>query len=202
MNHFDTKAAGWDLNPAHLERSQAIARAMRQRVPMSRSTRALEVGCGTGLLSFELHADLGPITLTDTSEGMLEVLRAKIAAQGIPNMEPRLLDLATESLPAGSFDLIYLQLVLHHLPDVEGTLRTFRDLLAPGGHLCIADLEHEDGSFHGEGFSGHHGFEPAHLAAQVAQLGFQGLSTETVCHIHRDGSSQLFPVFLLVAKKP
>lgn len=201
MNPFDTKAQAWDANPAHHERTQAIADAMRRHVPLSRSMRALEVGSGTGLLSLALHEELGPITLTDTSEGMLEVLRAKIAAHGIPTMTPRLLDLTTESLPPESFDLIYLQLVLHHIEDEQRLLEIFHTLLAPGGHLCIADLEKEDGSFHGQGFGGHHGFEPAALAAEVKRAGFQAPVVETVYQLHKDGHARPFPVFLLTARK-
>lgn len=201
MNPFDTKAKEWDANPAHMERTEAIAQAMRRHVPLSRSMRALEVGAGTGLLSFALREELGPITLTDTSEGMLAVLRDKIAMQGIPHMTPVHVDLATETLSEGSFDLIYLQMVLHHIPNVDGILSKFRDLLAPGGFLCIADLEKEDGSFHGEGFAGHHGFETTALAAQVAYAGFESPSVETVYDLHREGHGRPFPVFLMTAKK-
>lgn len=41
------------------------------------------MGCGTGLLSFALQPFLGQITLADSSDGMLAVLRDKIAAQGV-----------------------------------------------------------------------------------------------------------------------
>lgn len=203
MNDFDARAKQWDENPMHLQRTQAIAHAMRERLPLSASLRALEVGCGTGLLSFELQRELGPITMTDTSEGMLTVLREKIAAQGISNMEPRLLDLATDRLSPAGFDLVYLQMALHHIPDVEAILQTLKELLAPGGYLAIADLEAEDGAFHGEGFTGHNGFDPRELSRQVAKTGFEEVAADTVYQLQReiDGTPRVFPVFLLTAKK-
>lgn len=201
MNRFDTLAQSWDANPTHVERTRAIADGLRRRIPLSTDLRALEVGAGTGLLSLELHRELGPITLTDTSEGMLAVLREKIAAHGIPNMTPRQLDLTRDALPAGSFDLIYLQMVLHHIDDVDGLLRTFHDLLAPGGHLAIADLVAEDGSFHGEGFEGHHGFDTARLGTQLTAAGFSLIGSDIVYAIQRETREAPYPIFLLTARR-
>ncbi len=32
---------------------------------------------------------------------------------------------------------------------------SFSKMLNPLGYICIADLDEEDGSFHGDGFNGH-----------------------------------------------
>ncbi|MGE5378250.1 MAG: class I SAM-dependent methyltransferase, partial [Bacteroidota bacterium] len=79
MTNFDERARDWDSDPRKVERARAVADAMRQAVPLSNEMKALEYGCGTGLLSFALQSDLGPITLADTSQGMLDVLSEKIA---------------------------------------------------------------------------------------------------------------------------
>ena len=44
-------------------------------------------------------------------------------------------------------------MTLHHIHDLSTVLAAFATLLADGGHLCIADLEKEDGSFHGGDFA-------------------------------------------------
>ena len=49
-------------------------------------------------------------------------------------------------------------MVLHHVNDIEKIIGKFYRLLNPGGYLAIADLYEEDGSFHGDGFTGHKGF--------------------------------------------
>ena len=79
ISHFDAKAASWDEDPQKVERACAVARQIRCHVPLSREMKALEFGCGTGLLSFALKDDLGHITLVDNSPGMLDVLERKIA---------------------------------------------------------------------------------------------------------------------------
>lgn len=54
ITHFDSKAAEWDDNPAHVENARRIAAVIRRQIPLFRNTRALDFGCGTGLVSREL----------------------------------------------------------------------------------------------------------------------------------------------------
>ena len=94
MTNFDERARDWDSDPNKVERARTVAEAIRRAIPLSNEMKALEYGCGTGLLSFALQSDLGQITLADTSQGMLDVLREKIANAGVTNMHPIRLDLA------------------------------------------------------------------------------------------------------------
>jgi SAM-dependent methyltransferase len=109
MTEFDERASTWDQNPVRIERAVAVARAIRARIPLSPAARALEYGCGTGLLSFALQqgGPLGPITLADNSDGMLSVLSEKILAARLSHMHPLKLDLSSDPLPAQRFDLVF-----------------------------------------------------------------------------------------------
>lgn len=204
MSEFDARARDWDADPAKVERAQAVAAAIRDAVPLRPGMHALEYGCGTGLLSFALREELARITLADSSEGMLAVLREKIAHSGADNMQVVRLDLTTDPLPAERFDLIYTLMTLHHIPDTEQILRRFRALLAPGGVLAVADLDAEDGSFHGEGFTGHNGFDRDALAAQLRAVGLEEPRCETAYEIVKEveGRARRYPVFLAVARAP
>lgn len=201
--YFDQRAKDWDADPARVERARIVADAIRQGVPLSPATAALEYGCGTGLLSFALCQELGPITLADSSIGMLEVLRGKIEAAGVKNMTPLRLDLATDPLPAQRFDLLYTLMTLHHIPDTAAILGHFHALLNPSGYLCIADLDQEDGTFHGPGFEGHNGFNRPALAAQLRALGFRNIASQIVYHVLRavGGTQKPFPLFLMTAQR-
>jgi ubiquinone/menaquinone biosynthesis C-methylase UbiE len=201
---FDARAQTWDTDPVKQERAEAVATALRQRVPLSRDWRALEYGCGTGLLSFALRADLGWITLADSSPGMLAVLDQKIAAAGLTHLHPLALDLLTAPLPAERYDLIYTLMTLHHVAEVGRLLRIFRDLLRPGGWLGIADLDREDGSFHGPGFTGHNGFDRDALRAQLTEAGFGSVEFYTA-YVMKKVTGQgprEYPLFLAVAARP
>ncbi len=201
--HFDSKARQWDDNPVFRERGLKIAEAIRKSVPLNRHMNALDYGCGTGLLSFPLKDKLGAILMADSSGGMLEVVNEKIAAQGVANMTTLQLDLLADPPPAQRFDLIVTAMTLHHVPDTDHILHVFHDLLNPGGHLCVADLDQEDGSFHGPEVDVHHGFDRADLSRRAAQAGFADVQFQTVFSIvkEREDGTRDYPVFLMTARR-
>jgi predicted TPR repeat methyltransferase len=193
-NSFDDKAATWDDDPAKVERARAVAAAIRAAVPLASTERLLEYGAGTGLVTEALRDAIGPVTLVDTSAGMLDVMRAKVEAGTIPDARIWDLDLVSGSVPDERFDLVVTVMTLHHIDDLRPVLAAFRDLLDQGGHLCIADLEAEDGSFHTDDFHGHNGFERADLEAQLTQAGFTDIAFRDCYRIDRGGVDYL--VFL------
>ena len=199
---FDARAATWDDDPTKVERAQAVADAIEREVPLSRAMRALEYGCGTGLLSFMLRPRLGDVTLADVSAGMLDVAAGKIAAAGDSCMRAVKLDLLTEPLPEPRFDLIYSLMTLHHIPDTAAILERFRAALAQPGYLCIADLDSEDGSFHGAGVDVHLGFDRAALGAAARRAGFATVEFSTAHVMTKAVGSETrrFPMFLMVAR--
>ena len=201
--HFDSKARQWDDNPVFKERGLKIADAIRKAVPLNEHMSALDYGCGTGLLSFPLKDELGAILAADSSSGMLEVLAGKIAAQGVGNITPVKLDLLADPPPAQRFDLIVTSMTLHHVPDTDLILRLVHDLLNPGGYLCIADLDTEDGSFHGIEVDVHHGFDRAELGRHTTQAGFADVQFQTVFSIakERGTGTRDYPVFLMTARR-
>jgi ubiquinone/menaquinone biosynthesis C-methylase UbiE len=201
--HFDNKARQWDSNPVFVDRAEKIAAAIRAEVPLSRNITALDYGCGSGLLSFPLKDELGQITCKDTSAGMLDVLREKIAAQSVTNMTVRQTDLTADPLPDERYDLIYSSMTLHHIPDTAKILSVFHELLTTGGHLCIADLDQEDGSFHGSEVDVHHGFDREALTALTLAAGFVKARFRTVFEIvkQQETGERAFPVFLMTAQR-
>lgn len=202
--HFDLKARAWDENPVFRERADRIAQAICGRIPLSREMTALDYGCGTGLLSFPMQDALGRITLMDSSAGMLAVAAEKIAAQGLTHMTVRQVDLTAEPPADERYDLIYTSMTLHHIPSTDRILQVFHDLLNPGGWLAIADLDREDGSFHGPEVDVHHGFDRAELSLKAQAAGFREVAFDTVFSIDKvtDAGPRSYPVFLMTARRP
>lgn len=205
MSDFDEKARDWDT-PKSRERAENIAEAIRSYVPLSKSMDAFEYGCGTGLLSFELRDEIGPITLADESEGMLDVLREKIEVASAEDMHPVKLNLTTDPRPDRQFDLVYTMMTLHHIMDTRNILEQFYELLNPGGYLCVADLDKEDGSFHGHDVEDvHRGFDREELADLAEKVGFENIDFTTAYKMEREineeGEIKIFPIFLMVARK-
>jgi ubiquinone/menaquinone biosynthesis C-methylase UbiE len=204
MTNFDERAKDWDSDPDKVERARVVANAIRNAIPLSEEMKALEYGCGTGLLSFALQSDLGQITLADTSQGMLNVLSEKITTAGVTNMHPIRLDLSSDPLPSERYDLTYSLMTLHHIHDVKNMLVKFRDLLVPKGYLLVADLDKEDGSFHTDGTSDVHlGFDRDELQKMVETAGFGNVIFSTAYEIKKkiEYQEKTFPIFLMSAQK-
>lgn len=202
MNRFDERAATWDDDPAHVDRARMVAGVIRDAVPLDASVRLLEYGAGTGLVSQALRDAVGRITLADTSAGMRKVMEDKVAAGVLAGAQVWALDLAAAPLPAPEeqFDLVITVLTLHHLKQLEPVLSNFATLLAEGGRLAIVDLDEEEGTFHGEGFDGHHGFDHEALADELRRAGFTDVSFQGCHHVVRDGRT--YPLFLATAIRP
>jgi ubiquinone/menaquinone biosynthesis C-methylase UbiE len=201
MNEFDIKAAEWDKNPMHWDRSEAIANEILKLIPLKKDMTALEYGAGTGITSFLLRDHLKEITLMDNSVEMVRIMNEKIKASNAKNLKVVNYDLEHSDYYEKKFDLIFTQMVLHHVIDIESIIKRFSNLLNQGGYLAIADLYEEDGSFHGEGFSGHKGFNIENFTKILSKNNFASISNRTCFTINRklsDSETQKFDVFLLI----
>ena len=198
---FDARAQTWDDDPRRRKLAESIFAALEQAVPLRAEWTALDYGAGTGLLALALAARVRRVLAVDSSAGMLAVLAQKAQASGA-NVETLRADFANDLLPAGPFDLVASAMTLHHVADVEGLLRKFFALLAPGGRIALADLDAEDGSFHGANAPGvHHlGFDRAALGRQFADAGFADVRFADAARSEKNGRA--YSVFIAAARKP
>jgi SAM-dependent methyltransferase len=200
---FDAKARTWDADPAKHERARQVAELVREQLPGLRQMRVLEYGSGTGLLGFALQPHVSWLTMMDSSGEMLAVARDKLASGGARNVDILQGDLTRGELPDERWDAICSLLTLHHVPDVAELLRKFHELLREGGSLCLSDLDLEDGSFHGEGFTGHPGFDRAELGKSLAGAGFRDVRFLEAGEIRKraGATERAYPMFLAVARR-
>lgn len=200
--HFDGKAATWDDDPDKVRQSGEVAAAIAAAVPPVPRTRLLEYGAGTGLVTLALldHLSDPAITLADNSSGMRQVLADKVEAGALPS-PTRVwdLDLENQPVPSDRFDLVITSNVMHHVQRLDTVLAAFAELLDAGGHLCIADLDREDGSFHDHDFGGHHGFSRESLSAQIEAAGFTDVRVGDAGSVHKGGRD--YSVFLAAARR-
>lgn len=202
MNEFDIKAAEWDNNPMHRDRSEAIANGIINSIPLSKEMMVLEFGAGTGITSFILKDLVKEITLMDNSSEMVKVMNEKIRASNAINLKALNFNLELADYNDEKFDLVITQMVLHHVADIDLIISRFRKLLNRGGYLAIADLYSEDGSFHGPGFTGHKGFDIAELSGILGKHGFTNITSDKCFVINKkisDDVTKQFDVFLLIA---
>jgi ubiquinone/menaquinone biosynthesis C-methylase UbiE len=203
MTSFDDRAKDWDADPTKVDRAYAIADAIARNVTLRSDMRVLEYGCGTGLLGFRLRPSIGDLTLADVSDGMLDVVREKLAVKPDVHVHPLKLDLVSDPVPDQRFDLVCTAMTLHHIADTDTVLRRFASILEPSGHLCIADLDTEDGTFHGPGEDVHHGFDRQSLGQKTAHAGLRVIRFTTAHTMHKTtaGATRMYPIFLMIAQK-
>lgn len=204
VNEFDEKAKTWDDDPAKIERSKTVAHAMFKEIGDGSDLKAFEYGCGTGLVSFFLQSHFKSILMADSSKGMLAVAAAKITKTGAKNMSVREVDLSHGNPINDRFDCIYTMLTLHHMRDISGTVDHFYAMTENEGYLFVIDLDCEDGSFHGTGFSGHNGFSREFLQRNVENAGFSDVVFRTVFSITKkkeNGETGVYPLFLMCCRK-
>ncbi len=199
MSEFDARAREWDKDKMHMDRSVAIAVELEKMIPLSPFMKALEYGAGTGLLSFLLKDRFSEITLMDNSQEMIKVCVEKTEYFETNHILPIWFDLEHKDYD-DSFDIIYNQMVLHHVNDFEAIIYTFHSMLNPGGYLAIADLYSEDGSFHGPNVKVHLGFDPEKLTEILTIAGFKNIKYQTCFELERESGAK-YPVFLLVGQK-
>ncbi|MFD6140334.1 class I SAM-dependent methyltransferase [Promicromonospora sp. NPDC060271] len=108
-----------------------------RRLP-ARRRRALDVGCGAGLLLSRLRGHFDEVLGVDADAAMAAVSAERFA--GDPAVSVR--HARFEDVD-GTFDTITMVAVLHHLP-LEAALRHASELLEPGGRLLVVGLARPD----------------------------------------------------------
>jgi ubiquinone/menaquinone biosynthesis C-methylase UbiE len=146
--HWGRRAAHFDEDFGHSIRTEA-ERAAWDRIldlalPRRGALDALDAGCGTGFLSFELAGRGHRVTGIDFAPAMLAEARRKAAERGV---SIRFEEGDAEQLPfaPGSFDLVVSRHVLWTLPHPEAAIDEWIRVLGPGGRLAVIDGQFDPG---------------------------------------------------------
>jgi len=98
-------------------------------------TRAVDIGCGEGVLTRELRSVSERVVGIDIDSPSIDLARA----QGGEGLEYVVGDLLEHSFEPESFDLVASVAALHHM-DAEAGLTRMADLVRPGGVLAVVGL--------------------------------------------------------------
>ena len=198
---FDAAASSFDVD-FRIRRAEAVVRQLAAQVELTPTMSALDFGCGTGLVGFELLPLVDRLTLADPSSGMIEEARRKISEIDAGRIETLLLDPENTSLPGG-YDLIVSLMTLHHIPDAEGVVRLLASSLTPGGVLALSDLDREDGSFHGPEAEVHRGFKRSVLRRWFSDAGLDEIRESTPWIMRKEiaGLDREYPLFLISGRR-
>jgi 2-polyprenyl-3-methyl-5-hydroxy-6-metoxy-1,4-benzoquinol methylase len=202
---FDKEAASWDQEQGRIKLANDVAEAVSDEISLTSTLDVLDFGCGTGLLTLHIQPLVHTITGVDSSRGMLDILQSKVQSRNLTNVQIQFKDLDKGDSLEGRYHLILSSMTFHHIREINPLLHQFSKVLVPQGHLCIADLDPDDGRFHGnnEGVF-HYGFDRSILRHTFIEAGFDDIRDRTAASVEKpvpDGGTQVFTVFLMTGRK-
>ena len=112
------------------------------RADIKNSRKLLEIGTGTGLISFELSSLIPDITAIDISPKMIEIAKSKAKSQLVTNIKFQVGDAYDLHFKSSSFETIIASNVLHLLFKPEIALQEMRRVLIDDGNLIIPTYCH------------------------------------------------------------
>jgi ubiquinone/menaquinone biosynthesis C-methylase UbiE len=124
--------------------SQKLAPLFIDFAGLSDGEKILDVGCGTGSLTFALvrAADLGEVVAIDYSPVFVEEANRR-------NTDPRITirqaDACALPFEGGTFDRALALLVLHFVPEAAKAIAEMRRVVRPGGVVAAAVWDHLGG---------------------------------------------------------
>lgn len=114
-----------------------VTRGHLKRLGLAPGARCLEVGAGSGSIARWMADEVGPagrVLAVDLDPRWCR-------RDGRAQLDVRQLDVVTDPLPVGPWDVIHERLVLHHIPERLEVLTRLTAALAPGGVILVEDFD-------------------------------------------------------------
>jgi Methylase involved in ubiquinone/menaquinone biosynthesis len=184
--------------PERLQIAKIASDAIREYSGDGKNKRAIDFGCGTGLVGMNLLGDFQSILFLDTSQNMIRQIKKKISDSDIQNAETLCFDFENGSLTDLHADYIFMVQVLLHIKDLEPVLSRLYDVLNPDGHLIIVDFDKNE-----EVISDmvHNGFDQECLADLLSNIGLQEIQSKIFYSGSRIFMGQDASLFILDSQK-
>ena len=109
------------------------------RLDIEPGMACLDVGSGTGDITFELARRVGPngrVVGVDIDETRVEEARRDAAAFEMSNVEFHVANIRKKTEAPPEFDLVYSRLLIDHVAHPDDVIARMRDTLRPGGVLA------------------------------------------------------------------
>lgn len=147
---FDALASRWwdpegefrplhQINPLRLD-------WIRQLAPLD-GARALDIGCGGGILAESMTQAGATVTAIDMAEAPLAVARLHQHESGAEVDYRRMTAEQLAEAEPGQYDVVTCLEMLEHVPDPSKVVRSCAELVRPGGHVFFSTINRNPKSF-------------------------------------------------------
>ncbi|HEY9852905.1 MAG TPA: thioesterase domain-containing protein, partial [Leptolyngbyaceae cyanobacterium] len=145
---FPFNITGWNSSytgePIPLEQMQEWVSDRVEQILALKPKRVLEIGCGTGLLLFQIAPDCEKYVGTDFSTVSLQFIQDRLDTLTLPQVE-LLQRMATDfdGIDATSFDVVILNSIVQYFPNLDYLMEVLEGAIErvnPGGVLFVGDV--------------------------------------------------------------
>ena len=198
IDHFKHKSKSWDMSSMRVKNAKSIADLIVKNIRFDNKMEVMDLGAGTGLLSYFVAPHVSKIIAVDNSPSMLEEFKLK-ASEFDSEIEVIEADISEEEIDR-KFDGIISSMTIHHVEETKALFSKLYKMLNENGFIAIADLDSEDGSFHSDNAGvHHHGFDRNELEKIAKEVGFNDIKFDLASTIDKPHCT--FTVFLMTAVK-
>lgn len=138
LRYFNQNASHWDML-----RKEYFPDSLREHILSKAYLRpemvAADIGGGTGFVSMGLAQRVKQVHLVEASPEMLKIARQNLSH--FSNIVYHQASVENLPFPEESLDVLFANMVLHHLPDPEQGIKEMVRVLRPGGRLILTDLD-------------------------------------------------------------
>lgn len=147
---FDSLASRWwdtegDFRPLH-EINPLRLDWIRQHAKLA-GCRAVDIGCGGGILAESMAAANAQVTGIDMAEGPLAVARLHQHESGANVDYRRATAEELAASEAGAYDVVTCLEMLEHVPDPSQVVKSCAEIVRPGGHVFFSTINRNPKSF-------------------------------------------------------
>lgn len=154
----------------------ALREIIFSQIKIEKEDKVADIGAGTGYLTLELAKKAAQVIAVDNSFQMLSVAREEAVKANLANI--RFMEGNAEELPIDddTVDLVYANMLLHHVNDPLQVFKEMFRILKPGGKVMVTDItEHEHTWLRQEKSDLWLGFNRDDLSEWLKEAGFDNI---------------------------
>jgi ArsR family transcriptional regulator len=160
----------------------------------------VDAGCGDGFLTELLGERFDKVLAFDHSPERLSAARKRLKNKRVELDKGEVDDLPIET---SSVDVLFLSMVLHHVPGIAAALNEARRVLRPGGQVVVADLApHDVETMRDEMGDLRLGLDPDDLERELAEASFTDIRTIPLRDRLVVGRQRPLEMILVTGSKP